>query len=385
MAQALVVHGGTVLSPTGWLPDCDVQIADGHVVGVGAHAPAGGAAAIDARGHLIVPGFIDVHVHGAAGAMFEDGQEDGVERISAQLAQFGVTGIAATVAALPPERLEAVVRAIARAAPRCSGARILGIHLEGPFLNSQRAGAQHAGWMRAPSIDEVDALQAASGGMIRLITVAPELPGALAFIAAVRARGIAVALGHSQASEEHVLAAIVAGARHVTHLFNAMAPFHHRDPGLIGTALTDDRLSVELIADGVHLHRRALDVALRCKPADKLVLISDGVAAVGQPDGDFELFGVPCVARDAVRVRSSGQLAGSRLTLDRALRNLRAWFPNLALERLLAAATAAPAALLGCDDRGRAITSGGAADLVVLTPALEVAVTIAAGRVVHRR
>jgi N-acetylglucosamine-6-phosphate deacetylase len=383
VADALVLRGGTVLGPTGWMPECDVQVADGRVTAVGPRLTTRAAAAIDARDRLIVPGFIDVHVHGAGGVMFEEGYEEGAARISALLPQFGTTGIAATVAALPPDRLRTAVQAIARAAPRCTGARLLGIHLEGPFLNARCAGAQHGGWMRAPSLQELDALQACSGGMIRLVTLAAELPGALDFIRAVRRRGVAVSLGHSEASEDEVVAAIDAGAQHVTHLFNAMAPLHHRAPGLVGSALTDDRLSVELIADGVHLHRRAIDIALRCKPPEKVVLVSDGVAAVGMPEGEMELFGVPCVARDAVRVQATGRLAGSRLTLDQALRNLHAWFPALPLERLLAAASAAPAALLGWDDRRGRVAAGVAADLVALTPSLEVGVTIVAGRVVY--
>ncbi len=384
MTDALVVRGGTVLTPTGWMPDCDVQVERGRVCAVGPHLSGLAAEAIDARGRLVAPGFIDVHVHGAGGAMFEDGRDGAVEQIRSVLPRFGTTGIAATIATLPPDRLRAAVEAIARSGPRRGGARILGIHLEGPFLNPRRAGAQVAAHMRLPSVDELDALQACGAGMIRLITVAPELPGAIDFIAAMPARGVAVGHGHSEAAEDAVLAAIAAGATHVTHLFNAAAPLHQRAPGLVGTALTDERLSVELICDGAHLHWRAVDIALRCKPTDKVVLVSDGVAAVGMPAGDLELFGVSCVAGDAVRVKATGQLAGSRLTLDRALRNLHAWFPAAPSERLLAAATAAPAALLGRSDRVGTLVPGADADLVVLTPALEVAVTICAGRVVYR-
>lgn len=383
MGDDLVLRGGAVLGPAGWIDDCDVEIADGRVAAVGARLTASGAGSIDARGRLVAPGFIDVHVHGAGGAMFEEGRDDAVQRICAALPQFGTTGIAATIAALPPDALRDAVQAIARTAPRVSGARILGIHLEGPFLNPQRAGAQQAAWMRAPSRSELESLQASSGGLIRLLTLAPELPGSLELIGIARALGIAAALGHSQATEEEMLSAIDAGASHVTHLFNASAGLHHREPGLVGTALTDDRLSVELIADGVHLHPRAIDIALRCKPPEKVVLVSDGVAAVGMPPGEIELFGVRCVARDAVRVQATGQLAGSRLTLDRAVRNLREWFPSAPIERLLHWASAAPASLLGLSGSHGKIAPGCAADLVVLTPQLEVVCTVVAGRVVH--
>lgn len=340
---------------------------------------------IDARGQRVVPGFIDVHVHGAGGAMFEDGCVESVMRISAALGEFGTTAVVATLAALPADELEAAVGAIAAAAPTCDGARIVGIHLEGPFLNPRHAGAQQAEWMRPPSVAEVDALQAGSGGLVRLITVAPELPGAVELIAAMRARGIAVALGHSGASEDDVGRAVAAGATHVTHLFNATAPLHHREPGVVGVALTDDRLSVELICDGEHLHRRAADVAMRCKPEDKIVLISDGVAAVGMPDGEMRLFGVPCVVRGAVRVQSSGRLAGSTLTLDRALRVMRAWFPDVPLERLLAWVTTVPAALLGVGGEIGSLEVGRRADVVVLSEALEVTTTICGGRIVSDR
>jgi len=381
VADGLILRGGTVLTGAGWRPQCDVRVAGEHIAAVGPDLVGDGAEVLDATGHWVVPGLIDVHVHGAGGAMFEDGRAESVERICAVLAGFGTTGIVATVAALPRDRLQAAVAAIAQAAPRVGGARILGIHLEGPFLNPRRAGAQSRESMRLPSLDEIEALQRASGGMVRMITVAPELPGALDCIAALHGRGIAVALGHTEASEEQTLQAIAAGARHITHLFNAAPPLHHREPGVVGTALTDDRLSVELICDGEHLHRRAIDVALRCKPPDQIVLASDGVAAIGLPDGELELFGTPCVARAAVRVKTTGQLAGSRLTLDRAVRNLRGWFPALPLERLLAWATATPAALIGLADRVGQIGPGHRADLVVLDRELALVACVCAGRV----
>ena len=204
-----------------------------------------------------------------------------------------------------------------------AGTRLLGIHLEGPFLNPRRGGAQRTEWMRAPSIDELDHLQEAAAGNIRLLTAGARAPRRDRAHPSRAPRGIAVALGHSEASAEQVEAAIAAGATHVTHCFNAMAPLHHRDVGLVGMALTDDRLRIELIADGVHVERRALALAVRSKPAGGWILVSDGVAAVGQPPGPLRLFGAECVASDAVRQADSGRLAGSCLTLVEAVRNLR--------------------------------------------------------------
>jgi N-acetylglucosamine-6-phosphate deacetylase len=214
-------------------------------------------------------------------------------------------------------------------------------------------------------------------------TLAPELPGAIELSAALRARGIAVSLGHSAADAETVAAAVEAGAVHVTHLFNAMGTLHHRAPGLIGAALSEDRLSVEVICDGAHVERQAVDIAVRCKPPGKLVLVSDAVAACSAPTGDFELFGTACVAGDAVRVKATGQLAGSCLTLDAALRRMHAWFPALPLGQCVRMATAAPAAVVGATDAG-ILAPGRSADVVVLTPALAVAATLCGGRVAHR-
>jgi N-acetylglucosamine-6-phosphate deacetylase len=281
--------------------------------------------------------------------------------------------------------LRAAVAAIIAVAGGEPGARILGIHLEGPYLSPWRAGAQTGRWMRAPSIEELDALQDLAGGRIRLVTVAPELHGALPLIAAARERGIAVAVGHSNATTEEVLLAVEAGATHVTHLFNAMCGLHHREPGIIGVALTEDAMSVELICDGHHVAPRAADLAFRCKPADKVVLVSDAVGALGMPDGDYEMFGVRCTIADgAVRRQEGGALAGSCAGLDTGVRNVRRWLTDVPLDRAVRAASWAPAAVIGETEAGR-IVEGGRADLVVLDADLEVVETICGGTTVWRR
>jgi len=351
---------------------------------IGHDLPCAGATVVDARGLLVAPGFIDLHIHGAGGAMCEDGDVAALERISRTLARGGVTSFLATLATLPAARLRTAVEAVALFAGSEAGARIAGIHLEGPYLNPQRAGAQAADWMRVPSIEELDTLQGFAGGRIRLITLAPELDGALPFIAAVREYGVHVALGHSDATALETDLAIAAGATHVTHLFNAMRGLHHREPGVLGPALTEDGVSVELICDGHHVAPAVIDLAWRCKPRGKLVLVSDAVAPLGMPDGDYELFGVACIKHDGtVRLRESGRLAGSCLSLDRAVRNLRQWLPRLPLEDILAAASSAPAAVIG--EPAGVIEEDAVADLVLLDPELEVVATICRGRIVWQR
>jgi N-acetylglucosamine-6-phosphate deacetylase len=381
----LIIRNGHVLLPEGWRSGIDIRVEDGAIERIGAGLSAAGAAVLDARGLTVAPGFIDVHIHGAAGAMCEDADPNSVARISTELARCGVTGFLPTLAAMPRARLRAAVETIVAVAGSEPGARMLGIHLEGPYLSPARAGAQPVAHMRAPSIEEFDELQATAGGLIRLVTVAPELPGAVPFIAAVRERGTRVSVGHTNANSEEMLLGIEAGATHVTHLFNAMPGVHHREPGVIGVGLTDDRVSVEVICDGHHLSPRIVDLTFRCKAPGKIALVSDAVGALGQPDGAYRMFGVDCIIADgAVRLRHGGNLAGSCLSLDRAVRNLRSWLPNLPLEDVLNAAARAPAAAAGVTETG-VIAEGRFADLVVLDAAFQVVATICRGRVAWQR
>jgi N-acetylglucosamine-6-phosphate deacetylase len=234
--------------------------------------------------------------------------------------------------------------------------------------------------MRPPSIEELDTLQTACGGMIRLITIAPEVAGALPFIRGARERGIVVSAGHSNATAEEMGMAVQAGVTHVTHLFNAMRALHHRQPGIAGVALTDDRLSVELICDGHHVSAPMVDLALRCKPPSKAVLVSDAVGALGLADGEYEMFGVRCtVGGGAVRIADTGQLAGSCLALDTAVRTVRRWQPERALDQLLHMASWTPAAAIGMDHVRGVVAPGRHADLVLLDGQLNVRRTFRAG------
>ncbi len=384
MAVRLLKNGAALL-PDGMRARADIRIDGEMIARVAPSLPVAGADVVDAAGLLVAPGFIDLHVHGAVGAMCEHAEPAGIARISATLARFGVTGFLPTVATLPREQLRAAVDAIGAVCGGEPGARVIGIHLEGPYLSAWRAGAQVGRWMRAPAIEEFDALQDLCGQRIRLVTVAPELDGALPFIAAVRERGVTVALGHTDATEEDMLLGIEAGATHVTHLFNAMRELRHREPGVIGVALTEDAVSVELICDGHHVAPRVIDLALRCKPPGKAILVSDAVGALGMPDGDYDMFGAACtIAGGTVRLRQGGALAGSCLTLDQAVRNLRNWMPRLDLADVLRAASSAPAAVIDERSCGR-IVEGCAADLVLLDSNLEVVETICRGTTVWKR
>jgi len=357
----------------------DILVGGDSIAQIGSEVSAAQAKVFDATDLIVAPGFIDVHIHGAGGAMCESGDADEVRRISATLGRFGVTGFLATLATLPPAPLRAAVAAVAQVMGTEPGARILGIHLEGPYLSPIRAGAQAVPFMRPASIEEVDELQDIAGGRIRLVTLAPETEGAIELVTALRARGITASVGHSNATTAEMVTGLQAGATHVTHLFTAMRELHHREPGPSGVGLTEDTVSVEIICDGHHLHPRVVDLVFRAKPDGKVVMVSDAVAALGLPDGPCEMFGVACViSGGAVRLRDGGNLAGSCLSLDRAVRNVRSWLPHLPLERILTAASTAPAQAIG-ETRTGEIAAGKQADLVILDRNLSVVAALAGG------
>ncbi|MDA8310589.1 MAG: N-acetylglucosamine-6-phosphate deacetylase [Actinomycetota bacterium] len=354
---------------------------------------------VDLGNRTVAPGFVDVHVHGGDGHQTNGDSPAEVEEALARIARFharhGTTALLATAVSDSPERLAATVAGIAQAvgAPRAGAARVLGGNLEGPFISPARAGAQDPAWIRPPDRAELSGLLEAGRGTIRVMTLAPELEGAAALIADCVAAGVTVSLGHSDADFDTARAAFDAGASHVTHLFDAMAPFHHRRPGLVAAALLERRATLELICDLHHLHPGAIALAHRAAPG-RIVLMTDAIAAAGMPDGPFRL-GALDVELEGTRVvlaSDRSTLAGSVLTMERAVRHAveRAGIP---LAEALCAASAVPTLLAapGGEGTGRGgarsgvLEPGAPADLVVLDPDLDVAATIVAGNVVFQR
>lgn len=322
---------------------------------------------------IISPGFIDLQVNGGYGIDFGE-QPERIAEVAAWLPKTGCTAFLPTIVSSFGERYRRVFEAMP-AAFGTSGARVLGLHLEGPFLAPGKKGA-HA----------LDAIEAAGDALfaellaedsVRLVTLAPERPGALDRIAQLTERGVLVSLGHTEATFEQFEAGIEAGARMTTHLFNAMSQLDSRLPGAVGAALVDDRVAVGLIADGIHTHPSALALTARAKGPDKIALVSDMMAAAGMHPGAYSLNDIP-VEVDATSARlADGRLAGSILTMDAAVRNMTAW-GRVTVAEALTMATETPARLLGLTDLGT-LTPGHAADLVVLTPDLHVIETWIAG------
>jgi N-acetylglucosamine-6-phosphate deacetylase len=390
----LLITGATVVADDGvWSPGW-LAAAGGRIQALGPGEAPGGIRAevsalgvvVDGLGGVLLPGFIDVHVHGGDGADAMDANADGLRRMARFHARHGVTSLLPTTWSAPPAALEAAVGAIGQAVgPVDGGATILGAHLEGPWINPARAGAQDPAGIRLPDAAEAQRLLDISPGTVRLLALAPEMPGADTVIGECVGRGVVVAAGHTEASWEQMQAAVRLGVRQVTHTFNAMAGLGHREPGTAGAALALPELRCELIADGHHVHAGAMVVLARAKGRDGVMLISDAVRAAGLPEGDVDLGGRTAQhCCGAVRL-ADGRLAGSVLTLDVALRNFAAatgwgWAD-------LARATAGnAAAALGLSTKGR-LAAGLDADVVLLADdgAGEVLLTVVDGRVVYRR
>ncbi len=402
LRAATVVTGDSVLSP-GWL-----AVRAGSVVGVGEVAtggapggsgsggsgsgglkglsPAPTGPVIDLGERIVAPGYFDIHVHGGDGAQVNGERVEEVSASVARIARFharhGTTSLLATTVSDTPEHLLTTVTAIGEtiARPIAGGAAVRGIHLEGPFIARAKMGAHDPLALRRADVTELRQLAAAAGETVRMVTLAPELAGAGEVIAAACELGIAVAIGHTDADFDTTRSAIDAGARHATHLFNAMAPLHHRRPGAVTALLLDDRVTLEVIADLEHIHPAVLELAARCAPG-RLVAVSDAVPAAGLEPGTYQI-GRMEVSVEAGRVSLASDpatLAGSVLTMDVAVRNL-VTVVGLPLDAAIRAASSTPARAAGCDGDGLGtLRAGSPADIVVLEPDLSVAATIVAG------
>jgi len=310
----------------------------------------------------IWPGLIDLHVHGAGGADVMDGTPQALQRISHTLASYGVTGFLATTVTMDKPHLEKALANVSDTSSSLTGARTLGVHLEGPWICPAQRGAQNPEYIHDPQPTDADWAMEASRGKLRLVTVAPERAGAAALIENLHRQGVVVSAGHTSASFEQLMSAVEAGVSHITHVFNGMTGLHHREPGVAGAAMADDRVTVEVIGDGLHVHPAVIRLLCRTKPEDGLILISDGMRAVGQPDGVYDLGGLAVTAQQGKATLEDGSLAGSLLTLDQAVRNT-ADYADIPLWKAVRMASLAPAKRLGLADELGSLQAGKRADL----------------------
>jgi N-acetylglucosamine-6-phosphate deacetylase len=360
----LLLAGGRVVTPDGVLSPGWVRL-DGSVIDAVGSGETGEQPDVDLRGQWVLPGFIDLHVHGGGGASFTEGSGAEARQAAAFHRGQGSTSLLASLVTAPMGELEARAAMLAGLADE---GLIAGLHLEGPFLSPARRGAQDPRHMIAPDVAVFARLHAAARGHLRVITVAPELPGAFGVIEAATRAGVTVAVGHTDATADVTLAAIDAGATHATHLFNGMRPPHHREPGAVGALLDRAEVTCEVIADGVHLHDIAVRLTARAAGPGRLVLVSDAMAAAGMPDGRYQLGSMRVtvaggVARLLEDSGEAGAIAGSTATLARVVRHAIA--AGLPVPDAAAAASTTPARVLGLAGRTGALRPGLAADLVV--------------------
>ena len=337
-------------------------------------------ATLDVAGATLFPGFIDVHIHGAIGVDTMAADERDLESVSQFLASKGVTGWLPTLVPATSADYRGALKAIAGAMTSATGARILGVHYEGPFVNSQQCGALHSQFFRSFSTaTELDDLPVLSQAARHMITVAPEIDGGIELVRELKSRGWIVSIGHTRASFELLDEALAAGASHMTHFMNAMPPLHHRSPGPVGWGLSHDEVTCDMIADGVHLDREVLRLLSKVKSADRLLLISDAVAPAGMGDGDYEIWGETITVNDGRTANARGAIAGSVITMLDAVRLMLSLGVAETDVALMAAGN--PAKLLGIDDECGSIAEGKRADLVALDANGNVALTIIGGQV----
>lgn len=344
-----------------------------------------GVPQVDAADCRIIPGLIDLHIHGAGGWPVEGAGLEGLRQLSRYLAAFGVTGFLPTASPRPVAELESTLRAVREfMSSPVDGAASLGAHLEGPYLNPAQKGAMNPNNFRTPSIAEVAQWLELSGSTIRRMTVAPERPEAHGLIRFLVERGVAVAGGHTDATYVETRAGIDAGIRIANHTYNAMRGLHHREPGALGAYLTDDRVICEVICDFLHVHPAAVELLVKAAGRDRVAIISDAIPAAGMPSGHYQLYGRDLfIDEQGFSKLANGTIAGStKLMLD-GLRNLveglgRSW------EEVVHMGALVPARVIGLDHRKGSLVPGKDADLVVLAPDGQVRWTLVEGRVVRR-
>jgi N-acetylglucosamine-6-phosphate deacetylase len=382
-----VVTARRLYTPLEEVSDPLLVLEDGVITEISSRASAAvpsNAGLVDFPDAALAPGFLDIHIHGGAGIDLMRASVDELPRLGQFLTSHGVTGYFATTVAAPLDAtcatLERLANLIERKSPTHADAieaRPLGIHLEGPFLSHKRRGVHPPEYLVQPSVSIFDRLWQAARGHVKMITIAPEIPGAIEVIAEAARRNVCVSIGHSDAELSAAREAIQAGARHATHTFNAMRPLDHRNPGIIGEVLSDDTITADIIVDGIHVSPEVVKVFLQAKGPERAVLITDAMSATGMPDGRYQLGPIQVEVRDG-KATSGDSLAGSVLTMDRAVRNVTK-FSHWTLREAVRAATLNPAQAVGLSMKYGKLAPGAEANFVVLSPAGDVLKTVVGG------
>lgn len=379
-----IIYGGTILTPDETLPDHALVIEAGQIVALepGLHPISAGAheRILHAAGLWVAPGLIDLHVHGSAGSDTMDATPAALAAMSTFFIKHGVTAYLPTTITGPGAAIQAAITNVERTPQPEDGGQHLGVHLEGPYLSPAQRGAQPEEFLRQPDPGEYDSWL--NSGIVRLIAVAPEIPGVLALIERGVDKRIRFSAGHCQANYEQMMQAVDRGLNQATHTFNAMLGLHHREPGTAGAVLADERIYAEVIVDGVHVHPAVVRVLVRAKGINRTILITDAIRAAGLADGDYDLGGHIVHVADGIARTSSGSLAGSTLTLDKAVRNV-IQFAGVSLNQALAMASRVPAEAMGWSGRKGVLVPGADADVILFDSSLNIRGSIIAGNLVY--
>lgn len=377
-----------LFTPTEEIADPLLVVEDGRIIEIASRTQKElptGASVTDFGNAILTPGFFDIHMHGGAGVDLMRASVAELPRLGQFLTKHGVTGYFPTTVAAPLDATCATLGRLADAIEASQSgngapvqARPVGIHLEGPFLSHKRRGVHPPEYLVEPTVQIFDRLWQAARGHVTMMTIAPEIPGAMEVIAEAARRNVCVSIGHSDADLATARDAVKAGARHATHTFNAMRPLDHREPGIIGEVLSDDGITADLIADGIHVSPEVVKVFLHSKGRERAVLITDAISATGMPDGRYQLGPISVDVKDG-KCTANGSLAGSVLTMDRAVRNVTK-FSEWTLRDAVRAATLNPAVAVGMTGQYGKLAAGAGANFTVLSSSGEVLKTFAAGR-----
>ena len=388
--KRIIIINGTIITPFHLVSGKAIIVEKGRIREIVnkeelSAATLTGAEVIEGKDKYIVPGYIDIHVHGGGGSDVMDGDYEAINQVAIAHSHFGTTSFLPTTMTMSKDKIIRSLRSICKAVKKgTAGAEILGIHMEGPYINPEKKGAQKEDDIKKISIEEFLEFNQASGNLIRLVTIAPEMPGAIGLIKYLYKQGIVASVGHTNATYVQTQAGIQAGLSHVTHTFNAMRELHHREPGVVGAALTSPELTVEVIADGIHIHPIVLKILTKIKESEKVVLITDAMRAAGLKEGTYDLGGQEVIVTKGQARLKDGTLAGSVLTMDKAVKNMVNKI-GIQLPKAIQMASFNPARSIGIDDKKGSLEPGKDADIVILNKNLETELTIVAGKIVYRR
>lgn len=381
----VIIANGQVITPWQVLEKGAVVIEGRKIVAIGeGFEPLENseAAVIDATGRIVAPGYIDIHVHGGAGGDTMDATPQAIQRMAQFFSSHGVTGFLLSTVTAPKE---AILAAIENAAlcqrEEASGAQVLGIHVEGPYISASQPGAQPVQFIRHADPEEYR--EFFTWGNVKVITLAPELPENNALVTYAVQQGATVAVGHSVATYDEVLAAVRLGLSHSIHTFNGMGGLHHREPGTVGAVLTCDEITAEVIADHIHIHPAVIKLLVRAKGVERTVLVTDAIRAAGMADGTYDLGGQAVTVKAGVARIATGSLAGSTLTMDRAVRNAMV-AADLSLAQALQMASYNPARVIGMEKKKGSLEPDKDADIVLLDAELKVVLAMVGGKVVYQ-